>query len=114
MILLVDDDVNMRLLFEHWFKGYDYIITHNADEAYAIMRHKQVDMLVTDFALHERLGSDLAKFAADVLCIPVILITAHTEIVSDLRRNFRHIFVKPVEWEELIRVVRQSINERKR
>ena len=113
MILLVDDDPDMRGLFEHWFKGYDYIITQNADEAYSILRHKEIKLLVTDFALHERLGSDLALYSKEVLNIPSVVITGHTEIAGDLCRMFQHIFIKPVDRNAIMNTVKKLLDGKK-
>lgn len=113
MILFIDDYTEMVTLFGLYFKDQKYIAVHTSDEAYSILRHKPIKLLITDFALSRDLGTDVAAYAKHQMGLPVIIVTAHVEIIPTLRKRFEHVFEKPVNWSALIDLCRKLIGENK-
>lgn len=111
MILFVDDDPQMKTLFGLYFKDTPFIYADNYNEAHSILRHKDISVLVTDFALHDKLGTDLARFAQTELKIPVIIITAYSHAIKDIKNRFKHVLSKPLDWMKLKELVTQIPNE---
>ena len=80
-ILVVDDERNIRLLYEKELReeGYDVVLAADAREALGVIEKRKMDLVVLDIKMPgmdgiEALGQILAKNSA----IPVILNSAYS------------------------------------
>ena len=67
-VLVVDDEVHIRRVLEHKFhkKGFDVLQAANGEEALALIRERQPDILITDISMPRMDGRTLCE-QSDVL-----------------------------------------------
>ena len=102
-ILIVDDELNMRLVLQAMLKkeGYDVTTASNGMEALKILKADQMDIVVTDLKMPKLDGMGLlGEIIRDYPSIPVIIITAHGTIataVDALKKGAFDYITKPFE-----------------
>ncbi|MFB3925365.1 MAG: sigma-54-dependent transcriptional regulator [Syntrophales bacterium] len=117
-ILIVDDEVNMRLVLEAMLRkeGYEVISTADGMEALDIFRHKGIDVVVTDLKMPRLDGMALLeKISDDDPSVPVIMITAHGTVataVDALKKGAFDYITKPFEQDDLKNVISKAVNTR--
>ena len=100
-ILIVEDDVEMRLLLEEELRDAGYRVIPAADGTEALQRLSttSVDVVVTDLVMPGLKGHDvLAEVRARDPSIPVVIITAFGSIesaVDSMRAGAYHYVAKP-------------------
>jgi DNA-binding response OmpR family regulator len=96
LILLVEDEHDLREVFEDLLRGQGYRVASAADfpEGAAMLRASRPTLLITDVRLPKGDGRDLGKLAR-AMDVPVLFISAHPQDIdvgSDvafLRKPFR-------------------------
>ncbi|MEE9934993.1 MAG: sigma-54 dependent transcriptional regulator [Deltaproteobacteria bacterium] len=117
-ILIVDDELNMRLVLAAMLKKEGYEVTAAADgaEALRILEAGPVAAVVTDLKMPRVDGMELLDRASrQYPDIPVIIITAHGTVataVEALKKGALDYITKPFELEELKNVVSKAIKTR--
>jgi DNA-binding NtrC family response regulator len=117
-ILIVDDELNMRLVLAAMLKKEGYDVTAAADgaEALRILEAGPVAAVVTDLKMPRVDGMELLDRASrQYPDIPVIIITAHGTVataVEALKKGALDYITKPFELEELKNVVSKAIRTR--
>ena len=118
-ILIVDDELNMRLVLQAMLKkeGYDVTTASNGMEALKILKSDQMDIVVTDLKMPKLDGMGLlGEIIRDYPSIPVIIITAHGTIataVDALKKGAFDYITKPFEQDELKQVIQKAVKTRR-
>jgi PAS domain S-box-containing protein len=115
-ILIVDDEVSIRLSFEMILvrEGYGPITTASTlDEALASIKEHEFDLIISDIVLGEERGTDLLfKIKESGIECPVVMITGFPNLdtaAEAVRYGAFDYISKPVNKETLLRFVRQAL-----
>lgn len=117
-ILIVDDELNMRLVLAAMLKreGYEVASASDGLEALQILRSGRVSAVVTDLKMPRVDGMELLnRINQDYPEVPVIMITAHGTVataVEALKKGALDYITKPFEMEELKNVVSKAVKTR--
>jgi len=118
-ILIVDDELNMRLVLQAMLKkeGYDVTTASDGLEALKILKSGQMDIVVTDLKMPKLDGMGLLdRIIRDYPSTPVIIITAHGTIataVDALKKGAFDYITKPFEQDELKHVIQKAVKTRR-
>ena len=117
-ILIVDDEVNMRLVLKAMLKkeGYDVETAADGLEALALLRRHDITACVTDLRMPKLDGMGLLnRMVEEYPSIPVIIITAHGTVataVDALKKGAFDYITKPFDQEELKNVIGKAVKTR--
>jgi two-component system response regulator YesN len=120
-ILVVDDEPNVSIGIQDFLLASDLRILSvetalNGFEAVDYLRMDQFDLVLTDIQMSRMSGIELMEtIYLEQPNLPVIVISAHEEFdfaKKSLRLGARDYLVKPVEEEELLRVVQSVLSEK--
>jgi two-component system, NtrC family, response regulator AtoC len=117
-VLIVDDELNMRLVLAAMLKKEGYAITAAADgrEALQILKATKMDVVVTDLKMPHLDGMGLLHCITEQYPeVPVIMITAHGTVataVEALKRGALDYITKPFELDDLKNVISKAIKTR--
>ena len=117
-ILIVDDELNMRLVLSAMLKREGYEVASAADgfEALQILKTGRIAAVVTDLKMPRIDGMELLNRVSQAYPeVPVIMITAHGTVataVEALKKGALDYITKPFELEELKNVVLKAIKTR--
>jgi DNA-binding NtrC family response regulator len=110
-ILLVDDEPRMVVLLQSSLeaRGHTTVGLHDGNSALARLDTEEFDLVITDLRMSPVDGMAVIEgAAARTPKTPVVVLTAHGEIntaVAALRAGAFHYLTKPVDFEEVARVV---------
>ncbi|PKN70157.1 MAG: DNA-binding response regulator [Deltaproteobacteria bacterium HGW-Deltaproteobacteria-12] len=114
-VLIVDDELNMRLVLAAMLKKEGYSVTSAADglEALQILKSNKMDVVVTDLKMPRLDGMELlCRITEQYPQVPVIIITAHGTVataVEALKRGALDYITKPFELDDLKNVISKAI-----
>jgi len=114
-ILIVDDELNMRLVLKALLnkEGYDVVTAADGLEALKILKGGDVEVLVTDLKMPKLDGMGLLeRVIREYPSMPVIIITAHGTIataVDALKKGAFDYITKPFDQDELKSVIHKAI-----
>lgn len=114
-ILIVDDELNMRLVLAAMLKKEGYEVASAADgfEALQILKSGPIAAVVTDLKMPRIGGMELlGRVSREYPEVPVIMITAHGTVataVEALKKGALDYITKPFELEELKNVVSKAV-----
>lgn len=118
-ILLVDDEVHAldSLEMALYSNGIDNIITcSDSREVMSLLSHQQIEAVLLDLAMPFMSGEELLpKIREQYPDIPVIIITGFNDVqkaVNCMETGAYYYLVKPVETEQLVAVVKRSLEAR--
>ncbi len=117
-VLIVDDELNMRLVLAAMLKKEGYAVTSAADglEALQILKAGKMDVVVTDLKMPHLDGMGLLHSITEQYPeVPVIMITAHGTVataVEALKRGALDYITKPFELDDLKSVISKAIKTR--
>ncbi|HNS56946.1 MAG TPA: sigma-54 dependent transcriptional regulator, partial [Smithellaceae bacterium] len=117
-VLIVDDELNMRLVLAAMLKKEGYAITSAADgrEALQILKSNKMDVVVTDLKMPHLDGMELLHCITEQYPdVPVIMITAHGTVataVEALKKGALDYITKPFELDDLKNVISKAIKTR--
>ncbi|HPY34563.1 MAG TPA: sigma-54 dependent transcriptional regulator [Smithellaceae bacterium] len=117
-ILIVDDELNMRLVLTAMLKKEGYEIASAADgsEALSILKSGPIDAVITDLKMPNVNGMELLNHMNDKHpAIPVIIITAHGTVataVEALKKGALDYITKPFDLDELKNVISKAMKTR--
>ncbi|MFJ4397755.1 response regulator [Pseudomonas sp. NPDC089396] len=109
-VLLVDDDHLVRDLLGDVLRQYGYQVrqAHNGEQALALL-DESIDLLLTDFAMPEFNGAQLALAARERHPrLPVVFLTGYAEL-QGLEMPESLVLQKPVQAEELARALDEML-----
>ena len=109
-VLLVDDDHLVRDMLGDVLRQYGYQVrqAHSGEQALALL-DEQIDLLLSDFAMPEFNGAQLALAARERYPhLPVVLLTGYAEL-QGLELPNSLVVQKPVQADELARVLNEML-----
>ncbi len=115
VILVVDDDANLRKILCHHLEqaGYKTMGAGDGQEGAAALAAHEVDLLLTDVRMPRSGGMELLKEARGLNPdLPVLVMTAYGTIqdaVEAMREGAFDYLTKPVDRETLLRVVERAL-----
>ena len=118
-ILVVDDELNMRLVLKALLnkEGYDVVTASDGLEALKILKGSDLKVIVTDLKMPKLDGMGLLeRVVRDYPATPVIIITAHGTIataVDALKKGAFDYITKPFERDELKNIIHKAIKTRR-
>ncbi|MBR1816596.1 MAG: response regulator transcription factor [Lachnospiraceae bacterium] len=106
-ILIVDDDTDLSMLICDMLSdnGYDYMTAKSLDDAYEILEHENVHLILLDINLPDGTGFELCQELRRVSEIPVIFASARTsenDKVKGLDMGGDDYIAKPYSIKELM------------
>ncbi|MCX5835775.1 MAG: sigma-54 dependent transcriptional regulator [Deltaproteobacteria bacterium] len=117
-ILVVDDELNMRLVLKTLLnkEGYEVATASDGLEALKVLKSGDVNVVVTDLKMPRLDGMGLLdRVIREYPSTPVIIITAHGTVataVDALKKGAFDYITKPFEQDELKRVIQKAIKTR--
>ncbi|MFZ2398891.1 MAG: sigma-54 dependent transcriptional regulator [Smithella sp.] len=117
-ILIVDDELNMRLVLSAMLKkeGFDISSASNGREALQILQSNNMDVVITDLKMPDIDGMELlTSISGRNPEIPVIMITAHGTIataVEALKKGAFDYITKPFDIDDLKNIISKAIKTR--
>ena len=123
LVLVVDDEKNIRLLFEEELKelGYDVMTAENGEEALQLFKKKRPNLVLLDLKMPGMHGvATLEKIRELDKTVPVIVVTAHgagrpvqksqTEYaIKEKQLEIVDYITKPVDLDELAEKIKKII-----
>ena len=105
-ILLVEDDVELRLLLEHVLLGAEYMVdaAEGAHAALELLEHNRYDLIVADARLGDGSGTVVATQAVDLGAKALIITGYAFELEKDELGRFEFL-LKPVRPGELLETI---------
>ena len=117
-ILIVDDELNMRLVLSAMLKkeGYEVASASDGREALQILKSSKIAVVVTDLKMPDIDGMELLNHICEQHPeIPVIMITAHGTVataVEALKKGALDYITKPFDIDELKNVISKAMKTR--
>lgn len=117
-ILIVDDEKISRTILSSLVKqeGFEALVVHDGDAALKMISSEVPDILLTDVKMPGMDGMEVLKKAKSLdPDLPVVLITAHAELqeaVQAIKAGAHDYLAKPLDNQEVIRVVHRALAER--
>jgi len=117
-ILIVDDDNRIRDLLKEYLSENNYIIStsENAENAKTKLKHFKFDLIVLDVMMPGQNGYELTKEVRKNTNIPIILLTAKSEVenrIKGLEIGADDYLSKPFEPKELLLRIKNIITKSK-
>lgn len=118
-ILIVDDELNMRVVLQAMLKkeGYDVAVASDGLDALKVLKNIPVEVVVTDLKMPRMDGMGLLeRMLSDYPSIPVIIITAHGTVataVDAIKKGAFDYIAKPFEQDDLKNIIRKAIHTRR-
>lgn len=116
--MVVDDDPHILEVLDARLSaaGHDTIRSTGASHALEILRHRRVDLLITDVRMPGMGGMELLE-AVRAVCpeLPVILLTAYGTIpdaVRAIKAGAVEYITKPFDGRQLLRTIEVALNQR--
>ena len=117
-ILIVDDELNMRLVLKAMLKkeGYEVVTAADGLEALKVLREEKIAVIATDLKMPRLDGMGLLdRIMQDDPALPVIILTAYGTVanaVDALKKGAFDYLTKPFEQDELKTVILKAIKTR--
>ncbi len=116
-ILVVDDDDRIRSLLKDYLSSNNYFVStaENADEAKTKIKYFKFDIIILDVMMPGQSGYDLTKEIKKSLNIPIILLTAKSEVenrILGLELGADDYIGKPFEPKELLLRIKNIIKSK--
>jgi len=114
-ILVVDDELNMRLVLKAMLKkeGYQVVTAADGHEALEILRKEKIAVVATDLKMPRLDGMGLLdRIMKDDPALPVIILTAYGTVanaVDALKKGAFDYLTKPFEQDELKTVILKAV-----
>ena len=114
-VLIVDDELNMRLVLAAMLKkeGYDVVSATDGREALQILKSNKIDVVITDLKMPNLDGMGLLNCITEQYPeVPVIIITAYGTVstaVEALKKGALDYITKPFEQDELKNIISKAI-----
>ncbi len=116
LILIVDDEEEIRLLLKEFLEKNDFEVVVAADgaEALTLATKRTPDLVITDLLLPKEHGVDVMRSIKDNFFLPVIAISGiykKNEIKSEIDDIYIDgFFEKPLDLDEMLLCIRSILN----
>jgi len=117
-ILIVDDELNMRLVLKAMLskEGYEVFLAEDGLVALNVLKENEISAIVTDLKMPRLDGVGLLeRVAKEYPSIPVIIITAYGTVntaVDALKKGAFDYITKPFDQDDLRNVIRKAVRTR--
>jgi len=120
-ILCVEDEADLRedLMEVLEEEGYEVAVASNGGEGLHLLAEFNPDLILSDCLMPVMNGIEMLQAirAGDTKAAetPIVFISAHAQkshIEAGIETGAQHYFTKPVDYSELIRVIRSILNDR--
>jgi len=114
-ILIVDDELNMRLVLSAMLKkeGFEVSSASNGREALQILKSNKIAVVITDLKMPDMDGMELLTHISERYPeIPVVIITAHGTVataVEALTKGALDYITKPFDLDDLKNIIYKAI-----
>lgn len=118
-ILVVEDDDALLSLYRIVLEkeGYEALLAHHGEEAWAIMEREHVDLIVTDVRMPVMDGYQFVRSVRDIFPeMPILMITAKDDFASKsmgFSLGTDDYMTKPVHMEEMMLRIRALLRRAK-
>jgi len=116
-ILIVDDDVNVALMLQHYFEsvGVDSVVAHDLAMVLNCLETSTPDLVFLDYRMSPHTGKDILE-RLKVLNIqaPIIMMSAYKrhESVHEMKRlGASEYIAKPYRFEEIDDILRKYLKQ---
>jgi DNA-binding response OmpR family regulator len=114
LILVADDDMNIRRLISELLEneGYEVVQAQDGREAFEFAQQQQPDLIVLDIIMPNLDGMEVCKRLRDKTNVPIIFLTAKddiTDLVSGLAIGGDDYVTKPFKGAELVARVKAAL-----
>ena len=117
-ILIVDDNTSfcksIQLILNK--VGYSTLIAHSGSEAIDVVEREEVDLVLLDLKLPDMDGIEVLQRMTDLRpALDVIMITGHATVenaVTSLMGSATAFVTKPIDMDELLRIVKVTLEGR--
>lgn len=116
LILIVDDEEEIRLLLKEFLEKNDFEVAVAADgaEALALATKRIPDLVITDLLLPKEHGVDVMRTIKDNFFLPVIAISGIYK-KSEIKAEIDDIYIdgffeKPLDLDEMLICIRSILN----
>ena len=115
-VLIVDDEVEMRIAMSETLKhcGYPVEISHNAIDAIKKFKQNNYSLVITDMTMPKRSGLELLKDIKSIAPTkPVIMATAYGTVdtaVEAMKHGAFDYLTKPINFDSFQFIVQQALN----
>lgn len=109
-ILLVEDDLDVRLLLEHVLmaEGYEVTAVETAASAHALLDQARFDLVIADGILVDGDGTMVAQKAIERMTKALIITGDALHLPTERLQMFDYL-LKPLSPQELLQAVRHSL-----
>jgi two-component system alkaline phosphatase synthesis response regulator PhoP len=107
-ILLADDQQGVRTAIKFLLQMDEHKVTEatNGREALDLFRQQKFDLVITDYAMPEMAGSELAsRIKEEAPRQPIIMITAYTRQIRDSDNPVDVVLNKPFSYLDLRQII---------
>ena len=117
-IWIIDDDDSIRWVLQKALEGADFIVTSfdNANTILDKLKHQEPDAIITDVRMPGIDGLELlSRLSSDYPDLPVIIMTAHTDLdsaVSAYKGGAFEYLPKPFDIDEAVEVTQRACNKK--
>ena len=114
-ILIADDDENVRFLFSDMLgeAGFEIHTAVDGLQALKSLQDEKFDLVMTDIRMPEVNGQTLITCLRTMYQkVPVIIVSGFKDHGETLGKNIRAILLKPVDLDNLLKVVNEILNEK--
>jgi len=117
-IWIIDDDDSIRWVLQKALEGADFIVTSfdNANTILDKLKQQQPDAIITDVRMPGIDGLELlARLSSDYPDLPVIIMTAHTDLdsaVSAYKGGAFEYLPKPFDIDDAVEVTQRACNKK--
>ncbi|HFD32600.1 MAG TPA: response regulator [Gammaproteobacteria bacterium] len=117
-VLIVEDDQISRLAISTWLKdkGHKIVIAENGKQAVEYLKEKDVDVILMDVHMPEMNGIEATKIIKEEKLTQAPIIGMTASIMNDERKSYIKagmdvLVEKPVNFENLIRIIKNSFKK---
>jgi DNA-binding NtrC family response regulator len=113
LILLVEDDLDVRLLLEHVLmaEGYEVLSVGTAASAYLLLDRVHFDLVIADGVLMDGDGTEIAQKAIERKAKALVITGDALRLPTERLQLFDYL-LKPLPPQELVKAVHLSLDER--
>ena len=117
LILVVDDEEEIRLLLKEFLEknGYDVIVAADGQQALKLAGEHTPDLVITDMLLPKEHGVEVMQSIKDRLFLPIIAISGIYK-KSEIQERIADIYIdgffeKPLNLDEILNCIRSILDE---
>lgn len=114
-ILIIEDDEEIALIERDYLEisGYEVEVKNDGRNLAELLSKEKFDLLILDLMLPEISGYDICREIRDKTSIPILMVTAKTEIIDKIRGlglGADDYIAKPFDPAELVARVKSHLN----